>query len=122
MQRPQKDLLDLFTRLGVQYQITGSKMILQSQDWQNIMEPIVVNRDVSSQFASGLILNAWGLPQDLILKMVGTPISEGYLEMTLQVVEQLGMKLEKRTVGSDHELVIKANSQITKLIMMLKVI
>ena len=114
MQRPQKDLLDLFTRLGVQYQISGSKMILESQGWQNITEPIVVNRDVSSQFASGLILNAWGLSQDLVLKMKGNPISEGYLEMTLQVVEQLGMKLEKRVDGNDHELVIKANSQITK--------
>lgn len=92
--RPQKDLLDLFTRLNIQYELFDDRMILHSQGWMNLDHPIMVQRGVSSQFASGLILNAWNLNQDLILQMVGNPISEGYLDMTIQLVKSLGMSVQ----------------------------
>jgi 3-phosphoshikimate 1-carboxyvinyltransferase len=112
MQRPQKDLLDLFTRLGVKYELQDEKIILNSQGWKNISDPIEVQREVSSQFASGIILNAWNLKDDLVLKMVGHPISEGYFEMTLQVVKQLGMKVEVLN-KTDHQLcTVKTDSHI----------
>lgn len=110
LQRPQQDLLDLFKRLGVNYELSKNHMILESKGWQNISEPILVQRNVSSQFASGLILNAWQLNQDLKLDMIGEPMSEGYLEMTLKLVESLGMSIQK----SGTQLTIKANSQINK--------
>lgn len=110
LQRPQQDLLDLFKRLGVNYELSKNHMILESKGWQNISEPILVQRNVSSQFASGLILNAWQLNQDLKLDMIGEPMSEGYLEMTLKLVESLGMNIQK----SGTQLTIKANSQINK--------
>lgn len=110
MQRPQQDLLDVFARLGVEYELFEEHILIKSKGWQNISQPIEVKRGVSSQFASGLILNAWNLDQDLILKMSGNPISEGYLEMTVQVVKELGMQIE--SIGQDYR--IPARSQIAK--------
>lgn len=115
MQRPQQDLLNLFQRLGVRYELTKTQLVLtvegDSEGWQNIAHPIIVERDVSSQFASGVILNAWNLKQDLILDMVGAPTSEGYLEMTLQVVKKLGMPY----TYENSKIVIPKNSSIAKL-------
>ncbi len=108
MQRPQQDLLQLFDRLGVRYETDPEHLTLHSNGWQNLEEPITVQREVSSQFASGLILNAWDLPTDLNLQMIGEPMSEGYLDMTLKVVEKLGMKITRTT----DQLTIKAQSQV----------
>lgn len=100
MQRPQQDLLDVFARLGVEYKVEPEHLEINSRGWQNLEQPIEVKRGVSSQFASGLILNAWDLEKDLVLNMSGDPISEGYLEMTIQVVKKLGMQIEGR--GQDY--------------------
>lgn len=110
MRRPQQDLLDLFARLGVTYEIGREHLILHSNAWKNLNRAIEVNRAVSSQFASGLILNAWNLQEDLVLDMVGEPMSEGYLAMTLYVVQQLGMNIERQ----NSHLIVKAQSQIIK--------
>lgn len=103
LQRPQQDLLELFKILGVGYELTKSSMILHTEGWKNINNPIVVQRSVSSQFASGLLLNAWDLPEDLILDMKGEPMSEGYLQMTIDLVSQLGMRIEKKRIKTHCE-------------------
>ncbi|MCK6596995.1 MAG: 3-phosphoshikimate 1-carboxyvinyltransferase [Bdellovibrionaceae bacterium] len=110
LQRPQQDLLDLFKILGINYEINKTSMTLKSEGWKNINNPILVQRGVSSQFASGLLLNAWALTEDLTLDMKGEPMSEGYLQMTIDLVSQLGMNIEKK--GS--QLIVKKNSFITQ--------
>ncbi|MEN0060437.1 MAG: 3-phosphoshikimate 1-carboxyvinyltransferase [Bdellovibrio sp.] len=110
MQRPQQDLLDLFKRLEVRYETSQEHLTLHSKGWQNLQEPVVVHRTVSSQFASGLLLNAWELPHDLHLQMSGEPMSEGYLEMTLKLVKQLGMNIQITSEG----LLIPAHSRISQ--------
>lgn len=112
MKRPQQDLLNLFLRLGVHFELLENQLVLHSKGWKNLSEKILVNREVSSQFASGLIINAWNLEQDLVLQMVGEPISEGYLQMTLQVVQQLGMKIVTRMEKDHTEITVKSHSQI----------
>lgn len=107
-QRPQQDLLDLLSKLGVLYDLSKDRMILHSEGWKNLFQPLEVHRNVSSQFASGILLNAWNLNQDLNLKMIGSPMSEGYLQMTIQLVKALGMKL----TFSENKLVIPAKSQV----------
>lgn len=112
MQRPQQDLLDLLTRLGVQFQLSEDSLTLNSEGWKNLSAPIAVNRGVSSQFASGLILNAWDLERDLVLKMNGNPISEGYLDMTLSVVEALGMKVDRTVLDGQDTIAVKKHSRV----------
>lgn len=108
MQRPQQDLLDLLRKLDVKYETTKTQLILESQGWKNTASPIAVHREVSSQFASGIILNAWDLEQDLTLDMIGAPTSEGYLEMTLNVVKALGMDL----IYNQKKIIIPKKSRI----------
>lgn len=108
MQRPQQDLLDLLEKLDVKYEITKTQLILESQGWKNIEKPIPVHREVSSQFASGIILNAWDLNHDLTLDMIGAPTSEGYLEMTMSVVKALGMDL----IYDQKKIIIPKKSRI----------
>ncbi len=115
MQRPQQDLLDVLKRLGVQSSTTDDSLILESKGWQNLNQPVQVQRSVSSQFASSLILNAWDLETDLTLETLGHPISEGYLEMTLKVVKNLGMQIEERQTnqGTSYR-ILKQSSVITE--------
>jgi 3-phosphoshikimate 1-carboxyvinyltransferase len=114
MQRPQQDLLDVFYRLGVSCELSENQMILQSEGWKNISEPLLVHRGVSSQFASGLLLNAWDLEEDLVLTMVGNPLSEAYLEMSLRVLQELGMKIEIRVHEGRQQYIVKAHSAINQ--------
>lgn len=112
MQRPQKDLLDVLTRLGVKHTTSEEHLTLESRGWKNLNQPIQVQRSVSSQFASSLILNAWNLDSDLTIEMLGDPISEGYLEMTLEVVKSLGMQIMETKNKDGSTYFIKKNNPI----------
>lgn len=116
MQRPQQDLLEVLTRLGVRYSNTEEHLTLFSDGWKNLEEPIAVHRGVSSQFASSLILNSWNLDSDLILESHGNPISEGYFEMTLNVVKNLGMNIveeSKKSSGTIYRVLKKSSIRQT---------
>jgi len=114
LQRPQQDLLDVLTRLGVKYSTTEDRLTLESEGWKNLDKPILVHRGVSSQFASSLILNAWGLESDLVLETLGSSISEGYFEMTLEVVKSLGMTIIENKTNESSTYLIKKNSTINQ--------
>lgn len=93
MSRPIKGLIDLLSQLSVKaVQNSETTLSLESQGW---VLPQVVSVDLSetSQFASGLLLNAWNLPQDLKLQLSKSRISDGYLDMTIELLRQAGMKL-----------------------------
>lgn len=111
MQRPQQDLLEVLTRVGVKYTTSNEHLILESEGWKNLDQPIQVQRGVSSQFASSLILNAWNLDSDLTIDTLGNPISEGYLEMTIEVVKHLGMQIiETKTKEGSSYFIKKKNT------------
>lgn len=112
MQRPQQDLLDVLTRVGVKFTTSSEHLTLDSEGWKNLAEPIQVHRGVSSQFASSLILNAWNLDSDLTIETLGNPISEGYLEMTLEVVKSLGMQILETKTKDGSAFLIKKNNTI----------
>lgn len=109
--RPHHDLLELLDRLGVNGKLTEDSLILTSTGWKNLNKPIVVQRSVSSQFASALVLNAWDLNEDLMIQQEGDPISEGYWDMTLNLVKSLGMKIIINP-EKNQSLTIKAHSTI----------
>lgn len=116
MQRPQEDLLALFQHLGVHCEMSANRMELISNGWQNLDKPIEVQTGVSSQFASGLVLNAWNLENDLVIDMAGNTVSEGYFEMTLRLVHELGMDIQKHKHGETVRYIVKAQSKIKKTV------
>jgi 3-phosphoshikimate 1-carboxyvinyltransferase len=58
-----------------------------------------VNREKSSQFVSGILLNAWNLDFPLKIEWDQTGVSEGYWQMSTQVVKDFGMRLENLEKG-----------------------
>lgn len=93
--RPQNGLLAALGTLGVQFRTDLDSIVVEGDGWHApTTGPVSIDRSVSSQFASALVLNAWQLPFDLELKFEGELVSEPYFEMTLDVVRRAGLAAE----------------------------
>lgn len=93
-ERPQTPLLEIFEQLKVKAKLKASSLEIQSDGWIISASPLVVNRKISSQFASAIVLNSWNLSAPLSLQWHDDVVSDGYWQMTLQMVKQMGMHLE----------------------------
>ena len=54
---------------------------------------VSIGAEVSSQFISGLLLAGPAFPNGLDLTLVGTPVSQPYIDMTVAVMEAFGAKV-----------------------------
>lgn len=90
--RPQEELKTVFDQLGVDLNFQSDALEIVSKGWA---PPVLIKLDLSksSQFASALILNAWDLPFDLNLQLSKERVSDGYFNMTLDLVQKAGMTL-----------------------------
>lgn len=95
LHRPHDALLSILKQLNVEAKLTDKGLQLVSSGWQWAAEkPIEVDCSKSTQFASSLILNAWGLNQALYIQLLKADLSQGYLDMTIDLVKKAGMQLE----------------------------
>jgi 3-phosphoshikimate 1-carboxyvinyltransferase len=100
-------------------------MTIVGTGWVEPKSPIKIDSSESSQFASAVMLAAWGLTFDLVvdqsnvvhdvnkgvLDASGTALpSAGYFEMTLASLSKAGMQIQKT---SPNFLKISARSQVT---------
>ncbi|MFN7824498.1 MAG: 3-phosphoshikimate 1-carboxyvinyltransferase [Pseudobdellovibrionaceae bacterium] len=99
MERPQDDLVVILDQLGVRCQLLANGAFIQSEGWKKSLNPLQIPRSASSQFASGLLLSAWSLPFDLEFDLVGAAVSDGYWQMTLQFVQDMGMNVQVQGYG-----------------------
>ena len=90
--RPQTEITRLLRQLGCEAEWSPELLIIRGQGWVVPESGVRIDRTISSQFASALILSAWGLNAPLLIHFEGEAVSEGYLEMTLQLVKRMGMK------------------------------
>lgn len=93
-ERPQEELTRILMQLGVQSQFSGESLVIESAGWKLHGDTLLVPSDRSSQFASAVLLNAWDLPFELFVSLGGKKVSEGYWRMSVQMAQQLGMKLD----------------------------
>jgi 3-phosphoshikimate 1-carboxyvinyltransferase len=94
MARPKAGLDDLLKQLNVKLTFRDSETYeIQSEGW-SFENPIRVDLSQSSQFASALLLNAWGLSQDMEIQLSEQRVSDGYFDMTLRLLDKCGMKFE----------------------------
>lgn len=107
--RPHDEISRLLAQLGCEGEIRLQRLTVRGGDWR-VTGQIVVDRSISSQFASALFLNAWDLPFDLDVRFEGSAVSEPYFAMTLELVEAAGMKIER--TATDSFRVLK-NSKVT---------
>ncbi|MES2962526.1 MAG: 3-phosphoshikimate 1-carboxyvinyltransferase [Bdellovibrionota bacterium] len=98
--RPHDEIVRLLAQLGREAEIRLQRLTVRGGDWTLSKSEVVVDRSISSQFASALFLNAWGLPFDLHVRFEGEAVSEPYFAMTLELVERAGMKIEKLENGT----------------------
>ncbi len=92
--RPIKILVDALLNLGADliYEAKEGYPPLLITGKELINNAIKINGNVSSQYLSALLLIAPKLPQGLHLNLVGAITSRPYLEMTLSLLNQLGIK------------------------------
>jgi 3-phosphoshikimate 1-carboxyvinyltransferase len=111
LERPQKEIIEVLQQLGVQAQFKKTGLYIVSHGWKKPRSPIKVNCSESSQYASSLALNAWLLDFDLEFELVGEKVSESYFELTLKLLKDLGMRIQK----NGNKYLIPAEQRLTHL-------
>lgn len=99
MSRPQEDLQEILTQLSVKLERYSDHLVIQGDGWKLKEPTLKVNREKSSQFVSGILLNAWNLDFPLSISWDPGGVSEGYWQMSVQVVKDFGMELEQDSSG-----------------------
>lgn len=98
LQRPQAELLSVLQQLGVEASLSEEGLHIRSSGWSYSAQGIRVNQSESSQFASAIFLSAWNLSKPLVI-LSEQGVSEGYLQLTIRSLQQLGMHIEKTSGG-----------------------
>lgn len=88
--RPMGKMIDALRAAGCSITCTGEEGFLPVKIEGSIptSQRIVIDCSISSQFASALLLASATMPQGGMVELVGTPVSEPYIDMTLKVMEQ----------------------------------
>ena len=95
-ERPQEDLLKTLRQLSVEAEIRNDTLFIRSQGWKLLGDALIINTDISSQFASALFLNSWSLNFDLPVVLNGSSVSQSYFYMTMSMLEHLGMSIKRQ--------------------------
>jgi 3-phosphoshikimate 1-carboxyvinyltransferase len=95
-QRPQNEIKEILTQLGVQVLFEKKGMRIISRGWQQPSKPVKVDAKNSSQFLSALFLNSWELDFNLEVKVLGKITSESYFQMTTKMLKSLGLRYRVR--------------------------
>ena len=101
-ERPIGDLVDALLQIGAAIDYTGHAgfppLTIRGGDIR-VDQPIPIRGDVSSQFLTGLLM---ALPlvtsrtgQSATIEVVGELISKPYIEITLAMMEQFGVRVER---------------------------
>lgn len=111
LERPQKEIIEVLSQLGVQAQFKKTGLYVISHGWKKPRGPVRVNCSESSQYASALALNAWLLDFDLEFELLGEKVSESYFLLTIQLLRDLGMRIK----NSGNKYHIPAGQRLTHL-------
>ena len=99
-QRPQQDLVKILRQLGMDVELGDDFLKIRSDSWKCIGDSLHIQCDKSSQFASAILLNSWGLEKPFHFSLSRQMASSSYWNMTLQLILKLGLKVE--TWGQDY--------------------
>lgn len=109
-ERPQKSIQTVLDQFAVETQFHSDFVQITSTGWQ-VPFNVNVQAQESSQFVSALLLNAWGLPQDLNACVQKPVVSEDYLHMTLQMLKSCGMQMQVEETATEKKIVIARNQK-----------
>ena len=89
--RPMAELADALRALGAGVEQDALPITVSSGV---TAREVSIGAEVSSQFISALLLAAPAFPHGLDLTLVGTPVSQPYIDMTIAVMEGFGADVE----------------------------
>jgi len=107
-ERPIKLLVEALQELGAAISYAeqeGYPPLNISSNFKQTTRNIKIQGNISSQYLSALLMIAPALPQGLSLEIEGELTSRPYLEMTLSMLEEAGIKhnWEGNTIHIDHQ-------------------
>lgn len=88
--RPHDGLLAALTTIGFQARKTANGFSIDPTSTHTIANNWSVDISKSSQFASALLLIAPAIGKPITIELEGKPVSLGYLEITIQLMRDLG--------------------------------
>ena len=95
--RPMKQLLDILKDAGVEFVFQGEEdhfpFVMKSQSVS--MKEVRVDTGISSQFASALLMSGVLLEDGLTVLLSGDRAQGSYIKMTLAMMEQFGIKVDR---------------------------
>lgn len=92
--RSHVELVKILRQLSVDVEMGGDRLKLNGSGWRLQGDTLLVPFTGTSQFASAVLLNAWGLPFDLFVSLGGQKVSEGHWRMSVRVAQELGMRID----------------------------
>lgn len=93
MERPQQPYFALFEEKGIRYELADGVLTVEGQLTPGVY---ALPGSVSSQFVTGLLYALPLLPGDSEIRMTTPLESRGYVDMTLDVLTQFGIRVENR--------------------------
>lgn len=111
-ERPQEDLWQLFSQLGVDHQISNNQLFIFGKQWDVNDRVIEIDCDKSTQFASAFLLNCWLLPYQVKINLKNVQNSKDYLEMTILFLQQVGMQIEISRFHQQYQITIPQNQKV----------
>ena len=93
MNRPQQPYFDLFDEKNIRYELADGVLTVEGQLTPGVY---ALPGNVSSQFVTGLLYALPLLPGDSEIRMTTPLESRGYVDMTLDVLAQFGIRVEHR--------------------------
>lgn len=115
IERPHEPLLYTLRQLGAEIsaQLEPTPALrVRSSGWQPVAGPLSLSGGLSSQFASSLLLNAWDLSFPLHISCDPEPVSEGYLEMSIDTARRFGMQITQQKEADKMSLIVPPKQQI----------
>lgn len=95
--RPNSELVEILTQLGVQSRWDDRGLEIHSEGWKIPSSGLEIDGELSSQFLSAAMLSAWELGETLVIQSRGTLVSRGYFDLTTSLLAKSGMKFEVTT-------------------------
>ncbi len=95
LSRPQNEIVNILKQLGVDAELNAKGLKIKSNGWQKPTNVLKINSKDSSQFLSALALSSLDLSFDLPMAVFEKITSEGYFEMTLQMLKICGIEFGK---------------------------
>ena len=90
--RPISQIMQVMKSNGVEF--TSNNLPIRALK-KFVFDKIAISSDISSQYVSGLLLSSALQESDVELKVLGDVKSKPYIDMTVKVMEDFGIKIDK---------------------------